>query len=137
MSYHISWLVEGYVIDVSFEGNLTVEELEDQAFAALEYMNNGETELIHSILDLTALEKVPLSMSIFSGSFAEPLRHPRVGWNIFITTNRMFKLMVSTILKLSSGKYRIFPTREEGLAFLNEVDNTLPNLLEIDRKNRA
>ena len=52
-----------------------------------------------------------------------------MGWLLVITNNRMIKYLGSMVSGLSSVRYRAFTSVDEALAFLNEVDSTLPDLL--------
>jgi hypothetical protein len=131
VGYQISWLVEGYVVAVTFSGTTTAHEIEEQALALAKYLDKGQGVLVHNIIDLSQLENFPINLGLLNHNLAAPLRHPKIGWNIFITSNRMAKFLASMVLQISSARFRTFATRREGLAFLNEVDSTLPNLLEL------
>jgi hypothetical protein len=137
VAYQISWLVEGCVVEITFSGTATVEELHNQALSLVEYLDKGQQPLVHNILNLTELEHFPINLALLNNNLSAPLRHPKIGWNIFITSNRMAKFLASMVTQLSSARFRSFATREEGLAFLNEVDSTLPNLLELKPDNKS
>ena len=128
MAYQISWLVEGRVMQIIVNGTTTVEEIQDQALSLTKYLDNGQGPLVHTFIDLLQLENFPINLSLLNNSMASTLQHSKVGWNIVITSNRMVKFLTSLVMQLSKVRFRTFATWEEGIAFLNDMDSTLPDL---------
>jgi hypothetical protein len=62
-------------------------------------------------------------------------RHPRVVWLIIVALeNKLMKFFVSATGPVFGLRLRFMDTVAEALAFLQDVDSTLPNLQSIDLK---
>ena len=132
MAIEIKWLLPGRIVYIANRGTITVDELQNESRQLIEFLDEGEGPLVHLLTDVTELGEFPISVGLLNRTSVEPLRHPRMGWLVVITNNRMLKYLGSMVTGLSSVRYRAFTSVDEGLAFLNEVDSTLPDLLALD-----
>ena len=133
MAYETKWLLPGRVIYMANRGAITVEELQDESLRLIELLEEGEGPLVHLLTDVTELGEFPISVGVLNRASIDALRHPKMGWLLVITDNRMLKYLGSMVTGLSGVRYRAFTSVDEALAFLNEVDSTLPDLLAWDQ----
>ena len=129
MAYRISWFVPGSVVYVALRGKTTAEELRAETSQLIALLDEGEAPLVHLLLDATLLEQFPANVEVLNSAMVDGFRHPILGWTILITESRMVKYLGAMVTGLSNARYRAFESLEDGLAFLNEIDSTLPNLL--------
>ena len=133
MTFEMGWLEPGRVVFVKFRGEMTVEEIHEESQQLIEYLDNGASPLVHSLVDLTTLDNFPINVGVLNRATVDSLRHPRLGWTVLITDNRMVKYLGAMVTGLSGVRYRTFTSLNEALTFLNEVDSTLPDLLAYDQ----
>ncbi len=129
MALEVSWLIEGRLMNARFVGNVTLEELESAVNVIMEMLTVGDSPLIHSVHDASALTAMPISLSALSNVTGEAYKHPRLGWVVAHSVqNRVVGFIGNMMGRLFQTRYRIFDTRAEALAFLNSMDETLPAL---------
>jgi len=127
MPYQTQWYVEKRIILTSYTGIIGVEDIRGQIDETHVLIEEG-TPLIHSIIDLSQIEKwPPLSVvNEFRSMNIDSVRE-RIGWSIIVANNVVLKFgsaLFSPIFKL---RQRIFSNLDEALAFLQENDPTLPD----------
>ena len=74
-----------------------------------------------------------MNLGLINLLLADLLRHPHLSWGIIITTNSYLKFLASIVMEVARVHWRVFATRREGLAYLNQLDSTLPDLLELSQ----
>ncbi len=129
MPHMISWLVEGRVVLVYMAGSPDLEEASvfDQEIRS--YLQEATAPLAHVILNVSELEQLP-SLTTLS-KFHWP-RHPKTGWMVvYPQPNRITGFVMSVASQLFNARFRPFDTLDETLAFLQEVDSTLPDLSNV------
>jgi hypothetical protein len=127
MPYQTRWYVEKRIILTSYTGIIGVEDIRGQIDETHVLIEEG-TPLIHSIIDLSQIEKWPPLNVVneFRSMNIESVRE-RIGWSIIVANNVVLKFgsaLFSPIFKL---RQRIFSNLGEALAFLQENDPTLPD----------
>jgi hypothetical protein len=126
MNYEISWLLKGRIVLHQTFALPTQDDVAQMDEQFLDYLEQAEAPLLHFIYDMSAQDKVPDLKTMANMEFT---RHPAMGWAIVIgTVNPMTKFLITTVSQINKTRFRMFTTREEALAFLQEVDNTLPQL---------
>ena len=136
MTVELSWLVENRVVYLYGYG---VNELEDLIKIDREinaYMDESSAELVHTFIDLRRLQKMP-SLAAQNKLWTYP-KHKRAGWQVFIgLDDPIQRMIISVLVGLFKARFRRFSTPEEGLAFLQYVDDTLPDLKQYQGKLRT
>ena len=129
MPYETTWLLQGRIIRTDFFGEMTEETVQEATCLLVELLDEGNGPLVHVITDTSRIGHFPIKVGLASRASAEGMHHPKLGWMVFITDNRMIKYLASVVTGIAHVRFRAFGTLEEGLAFLNHVDSTLPPLL--------
>ena len=127
MPYKTEWYVEKRIILTSYTGIINVEDIRGQIDETHALIEQG-TPLIHSIIDLSQIEKWPPLNVVneFRAMNIESVRE-RIGWSIIVANNVVLKFGSALFAPIFNLRQRIFSTLEEALAFLQENDPTLPN----------
>ena len=130
MSVGVTWLVEGHLLLLNSWGNVNVDELTAMDSRIHDMLTSSQVPLVHGIHDHSGASQIPSAkdlMKVKSG------HHPRVGWLIIIgLDNKLMKFFVSVAGQVLNIRLRFMNSLEEALAFLQDVDSTLPDLKVID-----
>lgn len=126
MSVTLQWLVEGrvivsYVWDDFSEGEMAV------GVRKAEQMMETGTPLIHDIIDMRHMGKHPINIRRIS-ELMTIFRDDRLGWVVLVSENDVVRFLSRTVLSLVRGRFRAVATPEEAIAFLQEIDETLPRI---------
>ena len=133
MAVELSWLVENKVMYMYGHGINTMDDLRQLDSAAVKFIEQSPEPLVHGIIDLRHLEKTP---SLFEQRdvWHYP-QHSHSGWQIYVGSNDpVQRVMMYLISQLTKARYRQFATIEEGLAFLQDIDPTLPDLKQFKER---
>ena len=134
MPYAISWLVEKQVVYTRTYGFVTGEELRNQNKEIQVYAQQTE-QLVHIITDAT--DTTGTDMSIRDLQKTQFLSIGNLGWALYISPSKMNRFFASIITQLSNKRGRQFATLEEGLTFLQQIDESLPQFSAPDKSNAA
>ncbi len=128
MSSKVGWLVEGRVIFVETENEVSIDELQDINNFIAELMEQSDAPLVHVIVYNHAA-KIPLNV-IQLQNVSRPVQgHPRNGWNIFVSaSNGLVDFAMNAVSQVFKTRWRQVSSFEEALAFLQSVDQSLPAL---------
>lgn len=124
MSIVMEWLVEGRVIVSYIWEEFTQEEIIDGGHRLQAFVDTC-TPLMHDIIDMRYVRKHPISV----GPIAQALpafRDERMGWVILVSSSEIIRSLTRMILGVMRSRFRAFATPEEAIAFLQEVDASLP-----------
>ncbi len=127
MPYQTGWYVEKRVILTNYTGIIGIEDIRGQ-IEETRFMIEQGTPLIHSIIDLSQIEKWPPLNVVneFRSMDIEAVRE-RMGWSIIVANNVLLKFGSSLFAPIFNLRQRIFSNLDESLAFLQENDPSLPN----------
>lgn len=125
MPYETSWLVEKRVVYTRMYGYVTGEELLAQNLEMPKYIEQSE-QLLHTINDATDTTGTDMGLRDLQNAQFTDINN--LGWAIYISPSKMNRFFASVITQLSKKRGRQFATLEEGLSFLQEMDDTLPPL---------
>src|SRR5262245_26858357 len=123
MPYQLSWLVEGRIISGKFSGKIPKELIPVFDREMLSYLDAGTAPLVHCISDITDLESAPSLTAMIQFTY---VKHPRMGWQILCGGKPALKLLGNLASQVFRIRFRSFGSLEEALAFLQQVDSTLP-----------
>ena len=128
MPYQTGWYVDKRVIVTRYTGTIGVEDIRGQIAETNAMMLEG-TPLIHSIIDLSQIEKWPPLNVVneFRSMNIEPLRE-KIGWSIIVANNVVLKFGGALFAPIFKLRQRIFSSLDEALIFLQENDSTLPKM---------
>ena len=130
VAYDIDWFIEDQVIMHRFPATVDLEQLTEQ-FNTINDMidENANVPLIHVLMNAEDLRQYPKQMAKLGGTVKKLLDNSRLGWVIiFGSDDRIVKFIASAIASMFKTRFRFFYTQEEAFAFLNSVDENLPDL---------
>ena len=130
MPYKMSWLVEKRVIYTRMYGHVTSEELTSYYRLMLTYAQDSEL-LLHTITDSTDITTMNMGLRDLQNTPFAGIRN--LGWAIFISPSKINRFFASVVTQLSKKRGRQFTTFDEGLKFLQDIDDSLPPMLLPDK----
>jgi len=123
MPYAVSWLVDKRVIYAQLYGYVTTEELSAYYQSLIDFAQDSEL-LLHTLTDSTGMTGMKMSFRELQNMGFDGIHN--LGWAVLISPNKINRFFASVITQLSHKRGRQFATIEEGLHFLQEIDDTLP-----------
>jgi hypothetical protein len=125
MGYKISWYIPGRVVLVQFTDTISLEEAEACSDEVAQAIQDGKPPLVHLIADTTKMDRFPTNLNLLNRSASKHLWQPNLGWTIVITANSTTRWISGIITQVARVRFRMFPTLQDGLSFLNDQDPTL------------
>jgi len=130
MSIGVTWLVEGHLLLLNSWGDVNVAELAAMDSRINEMLTSSKVPLVHGIHDHSLALKIPSAKDLMKVKAGQ---NPRVGWLIIIgLDNKLMKFFVSVAGQVLNIRLRFMNSLDEALAFLQDMDSTLPNLKAVD-----
>ena len=128
MPFEVGWYVENRVILTRYTGIIDADDIHEQMGQTKRLMLQG-TPLIHSIIDLSQIEKWPPLNVVneFRTTEIGDIRS-KMGWSIIVADNILLKFGTSLFTPIFKLRQRVFSTLDEALTFLQGADSTLPPL---------
>ena len=123
MPYQLSWLVEKRVIYTRLYGLVTSAELSAQK-EEMEPLIQSSDQLLYIITD--GSDTTGTSMGLRDLQKTQFADAANLGWAVYISPKKMDRFFASVITQLLKKRSREFATLEEGIRFLQSVDETLP-----------
>lgn len=133
MPYRLSWFVEKRITFLEYNGEITPKELAESEAANTRYLEQAMPELgkglplVHILVDTTRVTKMPTNLGQLR-KIIHTNTDARVGWIVTVTPNPLLRFVSSVIVQLVGQRMRQFETLTEAVAFLQEIDETLPKL---------
>ena len=133
MSYdfHLSWMLEDRILFGTLEGDLAAapdEFLQKFDREIKSYLDEATVPKVHVMADLSRATSLP-HYKVMSKAFTFP-NHPRYGWVMIVGMSLppLVNLMTFVMAQIFHSPFRQVKTVDDGLAFLQKVDATLPDL---------
>ena len=123
MPYTMSWLVEKRVLYTRMHGFVTSEELQAQSREMEAYIHTSE-QLLYIITDAT--DTTGTNMGLRDLQKTQFANTPNLGWSVYISPKKMDRFFASVITQLWKKRSREFATLDEGIRFLQSIDESLP-----------
>ncbi len=128
MPYTIKWLVPQQIIVVIFDKMMTIAETQEYDTRVVEMLEASQFEQVHIIADVTQVEQFP---NLAQANQLKMMQHKNLGWVVGLgVKNPLVKVVGLLLSKLFGNRLQWCSTREEALAFLHRLDNTLPENIE-------
>jgi hypothetical protein len=121
----ISWLVEGKVLRLAMNGNLTEKQLTSVDDQMIKFLKAGSALMVHIVLDGERLTGLP---TINDLSRMRALAHPRAGWVVTTGLARKptFKTAFMLLAQILQFRHAEADHLQNALSFLESVDPELP-----------
>jgi hypothetical protein len=123
MPYTISWLVDKRVLYTHMYGFVTGEELQAQSREMETYVHASE-QLLYMINDAT--DTTGSNMGLRDLQKTQFVETPNLGWAVYISPKKLDRFFASVITQLLKKRSREFATLDEGIRFLQDIDESLP-----------
>ena len=123
MPYQMSWLVEKRVIYAQLYGYVTQEDLAAYYQMMIDLAEESEL-LLHTFTDSSGMTGMKMSFRELQNMTFNGIHN--LGWAILISPSKLNRFFASVVTQLSHKRGRQFETLEEGLHFLQEMDDSLP-----------
>ena len=123
MPYTMSWLVEKRVLYARMYDRMTSQQLTAYYQEMVAYSQTSEL-LLHTITDSADMKNMEMGLRDLQNMTFAGISN--LGWAVFISPSKMNRFFASVITQLSKKRGRQFATLEEGLRFLQEIDDSLP-----------
>ncbi|MGJ3240874.1 MAG: hypothetical protein ACFE0Q_19355 [Anaerolineae bacterium] len=124
MGITVDWLVEQRVLHAYAYDELTIEALQNSSEKARSYIRSG-TPLVHDIFDMRHMTKYPIRLKEIL-SVTSFLKEEKLGWFIIVADSPTIRFLASVTVQFYGGRFRAFTDPEEAIAFLQDIDSTLP-----------
>ncbi|MBA3870818.1 MAG: hypothetical protein ABI970_01505 [Chloroflexota bacterium] len=125
MPYKVSWLVDQRVMYTRMYGFVTGEELGAQK-VEMEALLPKDGPKLYIITDGTDTTGTNMGLrDLQKTQFADATN---LGWAVYISPKKMDRFFASVITQLLKKRSREFATLEEGIRFLQSIDETLPSI---------
>ncbi len=127
------WLVEDRVLQVDLSGDVDAEMVLAAATKAAEFIDAAPDQsvvpLIHALVDAAEIASFPKTLKEFADVYKPMASHQQMGWVLLYgTDDPLIRFITNAASQMYSTRYRQFATRAEALAFLQDIDSTLPDL---------
>ena len=130
MSVGVTWLVEGHLLLLNSWGKVNVDELAEMDTRIGTMLENASVPLVHGIHDHSRAQQIPSAKDLMKVKAGQ---NPRVGWLVIIgLDNKLMKFFVSVAGQVLNIRLRFMNSLDEALAFLQDIDSTLPDLKTLD-----
>lgn len=133
MATEVKWFLEGKIIHVIVEGDLSVQDVQAVSDGVRTHIDESDEPLVHLVLSEEKMDSLPKSLKSFS-SAAEFVRHERLGWFLIygnVERERIAVFLATIVISIAKVRHRRFHTLEESLEFLTTVDTKLPPIDEM------
>jgi hypothetical protein len=124
MSHEIKWHTKDAVVLARLWGDLDIEDFPEYDRLILEHIEQSDRHFIHIWVDLTEVNEFPARVWDIQKALTH-ISHPRTGWTILITNNRIIQFVGLMVTQVAKARFRAFSSSEEAMQFLLSVD---PNL---------
>lgn len=126
MPHQIAWYIPNRIFLVHISGDVSRDDLAAFNMDVYRYLESSPTPPVHSIVDDSQLGKVGIGFTEVQ-TLLSAVFHPHVGHMLVVGPgNPIFNFLGSLITRLGGVQYRRFPTLEEAVNYLHQVDATLP-----------
>jgi hypothetical protein len=122
--YTIEWMIPGRVVLTTMWGEISIEDVHAISNGLKKFYEEG-TPMIHSVVDVSRIEKYPNLLELQRSGKVEMHNEERVGWTVIVGTNRLIKFIVSMFMQFLKLRFKMLDSQAEALAYLQEGDKTL------------
>ena len=125
------WLIENHVFYNEYNKDVKAEELKEIASANLAYLDKSNAPVVHILINLENMGRLPLSIYQVKEASLATLHHPKMGWMVVYGNNESFvSFLTNMVVSLTKTRYKRFDGYEEAMKFLKSVDSTIPDFPE-------
>jgi hypothetical protein len=130
MAYRLYWLLEERVLIGEWWDSIDGAELRAYNDQALQ-MAATSAQTVHLISLSGRVNHTQLGLKDLQTIAQDYQRTTKIMWRLFVSPNRLDRIVANLAGQFFMGHYRQFATLEEALKFLREVDDSLPDLIPL------
>lgn len=136
MPVKVYWIVKHRVAYLQASGDVTLDEVRQTADVSLAMMHaSHDAVLVHAIQDGESLKSFPRQIFEISKITRELRAHPQLGYTVVVSlSDPLIEFISIMVTKIARSRRHTLHTLAQGLAFLNQVDSSLPDLSAIPRE---
>lgn len=123
MPHTVEWLIQGRIIAVQVNGNITLQDVADIDQKTIALLDSAQTT-VHIIADLEALGKFPFDV-IGMRRTATYLQHPQLGLIVAYGTSYIASTFAQLLTQLAGVRLHFARNRDEALKRLMAEDAAL------------
>lgn len=127
MTYKLTWMVDKRIIYFRTSGVVTIDEIKEANRQIMVMIDEG-IQFVHLLTDSTDVDKIVFSLSDLVSAFRGILYVPNLGWSIYVSPKALERFFANVTTQLSQSRHREFGTLDQAIAFLQSVDETLPEI---------
>ncbi len=136
MAISMGWLIEDHVLYLKLSGKISLGELENAIENLLILIDQSPTSPIHVFSDLSDMDSIPLDLHGLANVSIKLVNNPKMGWSVMIKTHQsFFEQIVNLVGRIARADYHFVDSLDEGIAFLAEHDDTLPDPIQLTPSN--
>lgn len=126
MPINVSWYIENRIIEVTFSGAVTVEEIEQGAKETMALFDQSDQAPIHVMHDYGDMTDFPKNIKLIAAVSRHSFADERRGWVVpHSIKQNLARFILVGASQLSRTKINVVNTHEQALAFLRQIDPTL------------
>lgn len=128
MPSHQEWLVGEQIAYVKFWGVVTSEEVGYEVQRSADLRAASDADWVHYLHDWREVEQFPTDLKALNKIVQSRKRdRTNLGWVVaYGTTNRTLNMLGDMFFRLLQVRFRLFEKPNNAIAFLQNVDPTLP-----------
>ena len=124
MAIDVRWHEFDAVIYAHLSGDMDIREFAVLDRQILKLVEESDRHLVHIWVDLRDVTKFPANVPQVHSALTHK-NHPRVGWTVMLTNNRLIKFVGYMITQIAKARFRSFETEAEARAFLESMDQQI------------
>lgn len=136
MPITFDWYLKDYIVLVVIHGQVTKSDLEEYFIALTSVLDTATQPTVHVLADARQLTEgfSAMSMSEIKG-FAAMMNHPRFGWSLVVSQDRVANFFAGTVMKLSGNQFKIHQKPESVLEMTLKLVPEASHVLTVDHFN--
>lgn len=134
MSNDVSWYSQDYIIQATFEGDLTLDELDQQLRKIYRLIAESPQPLVHALVDTLQLESYPRNLAQLINLIKQPDHvqgRKGLGWYLVIAgESTLLNMLVSAMSQVAGVRFRIVKDWEDALEHLINHAELPPEVID-------
>lgn len=119
MPIHSSWYITDHIILNTLHNDVTRDDIVQSVDVMLTMVNASHMDSVHILFDFNEAVQIPVNIPLWQQATLSLIEHPRTGWMIGTRVHTpLFAVLTSAVSQITGAPYRILPTYDTALAFL-------------------
>lgn len=128
MAVEIKWVITGRILLVDLIGDVPLDEFREAVSQANRELNHhAQPPYAHVIFKSTDGSIPPTNVKQMREITQNYFINPHLAYTIIVSTDQTHRFLSSVTAQMFQSRWRSFGTYQEGLSFLESIDQTLVN----------